>query len=109
LDRYEDFKAATDGKAVPVQLWREGQRLERTVQPGQLGAQLSKQPAAGEVRSRREVTAALRRSQRGKDYEPLPGTRREVAVLAALFPERDVLLGRDASEPRLEQLAKEGK
>jgi CHAT domain-containing protein/tetratricopeptide (TPR) repeat protein len=107
LTRPEDLKPAAGGAPVPVQLWREGETLERAIPPGKLGVQLSKEPAALEVRSRREAVAALRRSERGKDYDPLPGTRREVAALAALFPEHDLLLGRDASEPRLEELARQ--
>jgi tetratricopeptide (TPR) repeat protein len=105
----DDFTPATDGGPIPVQVWRDGQTLERTVQPGKLGVMLSKRPAAEEVRSKQEVERALERSARGKDYDPLPGTRREVAALAALFPERDVLLGADASEPALERLAREGR
>jgi CHAT domain-containing protein len=104
----DDFKPASDGSPIPVQVWRDGQTLERTVQPGKLGVLLSKRPAAEEVRSRYEVERALERSARGKDYDPLPGTRREVAALAALFRERDVLLGADASELALERLAREG-
>ena len=34
LSRYEDFQAAADGDAVPVQVWRDGETLERTVPPG---------------------------------------------------------------------------
>src|SRR5262249_31008654 len=52
--------------------------------------------------------AALQRSQRGETYTPLPGTRREVAALRPLFADADVLLGSDASEPKLEQLAQTG-
>jgi CHAT domain-containing protein len=37
--------------------------------------------------------------------EPLPGTRREVNALAGLFPRTTVLLGSDASQQRLEELA----
>jgi CHAT domain-containing protein len=41
-------------------------------------------------------------------YAPLPGTRREVEALAALFPTATKLLGDDASEPRLDALAARG-
>jgi CHAT domain-containing protein len=43
------------------------------------------------------------------EYTPLPGTRREVEAIARLFPRADVLLGGDASEQRLDELARAGK
>jgi tetratricopeptide (TPR) repeat protein len=107
LDRYEDLQTVAEGEAVTVQVWRDGETLRRSVQPGELGATLSKQPAAEGVRSWRDVTAVLERSRRGRDYEPLPGTRKEVAALAALLPNANVLLGQEATELRLEQLAKQ--
>src|SRR5262249_29660244 len=51
---------------------------------------------------------ALQRSARGKDYAPLPGTRREVEALAGLFASATKLLGADASQQRLEELAASG-
>jgi CHAT domain-containing protein/Tfp pilus assembly protein PilF len=46
---------------------------------------------------------------RGEGLVPLPGTRREVEAIARLFPQADTLLGSDASEQRLDQLAEEGR
>jgi CHAT domain-containing protein len=39
--------------------------------------------------------------RRGPAFAPLPGTRREVEAIAALFPEADRLLGADASKAQL--------
>src|SRR5262249_29579133 len=60
--------------------------------------------AAEAIRSRREGDRALRAS-RGKDFVPLPGTRSEVSALAQLFDKPLVLLGPEASEQRLDDLA----
>jgi CHAT domain-containing protein len=42
-------------------------------------------------------------------YAPLAGTRREVEALVPLFARAEPLLGSDASEQRLEQLARDGR
>src|SRR5262249_42731320 len=81
--------------------------LELKVPPGRLGVGLARDPAPVALRQRRE-TDALLRGVRGADPAPLPGTRREVEALARLFPQADVLLGSDASEQRLEALARDG-
>jgi CHAT domain-containing protein len=90
-----------------VQVWRDGQTLDVQVQPGRLGVGLARDPAPTALGQRRAADALLR-GGRGADPEPLPGTRREVEALARLFPKADVLLGSDASEQRLEQLARDG-
>jgi CHAT domain-containing protein len=59
------------------------------------------------LRQQREADALLR-GVRGPDPVPLPGSRREVEAIARLFPQADLLLGSDASEQRLEQLARAG-
>jgi hypothetical protein len=115
-----DLSAAIKGKAgekpadgtrgaegIPVEVWRDGQRLTLAVRPEPLGVGSSPRPAAEEVRSRREGDLALRAS-RGKDYARLPGTRREVQAIAGLFPEPRVLLDREASAARLQELAAAG-
>jgi CHAT domain-containing protein/tetratricopeptide (TPR) repeat protein len=48
-------------------------------------------------------------SPRRAEPEPLPGTRREVQALARLVPHTTLLLGSNASEQRLEELAQGGK
>jgi CHAT domain-containing protein/Tfp pilus assembly protein PilF len=47
---------------------------------------------------------------RGESFKPLPATRREVQQIAGLFPRKSTvtLLGSDASEQRLDELAAEG-
>src|SRR5205807_2022706 len=44
---------------------------------------------------------------RGPVLAPLPGTRREVEAVAALFPQADQLVGADAARPRLAALERE--
>jgi len=51
---------------------------------------------------------ALIRSSRGATFEPLPGTRREVQVIATLFDQSTVLLGSEASEQTLDALRTRG-
>jgi CHAT domain-containing protein len=73
-----------------------------------LGVQTSRQPAAEAILAKRDGDRALRAS-RGDQFKPLPGTRREVQSIAAFFPAPIVLVGSDASEQRLDELAaKEG-
>jgi CHAT domain-containing protein/tetratricopeptide (TPR) repeat protein len=47
--------------------------------------------------------------RRGPDPVPLPGTRWEVQALARLVPGTATLLGSDASEQRLDELARDGR
>src|SRR5262249_1871095 len=51
---------------------------------------------------------ALLDRPRGPGYASLPGTRREVTAIARLFPRSDVLLGSEANEQRLAELAGKG-
>jgi CHAT domain-containing protein len=107
LTALADLKPVEGPTAVAVQVWRDGQVLELKVQPGRLGVGLARDPAPVALRQWREADALLR-GARGPDPEPLPGTRREVEALARLFAQAEVLLGSDASEQRLEQLAQAG-
>jgi CHAT domain-containing protein len=52
--------------------------------------------------------AAVRREASGPTFSALPGTRSEVEAIAGLFPRSDKLLGSDASEQRLGELADAG-
>jgi CHAT domain-containing protein len=54
------------------------------------------------------VAVAARRGGTGAVLPPLPGTRYEVEAIAGLFPRADTLLGSDASEQRLAELAGAG-
>src|SRR5207244_8911835 len=56
----------------------------------------------------REVEA-LTRVQRRETFTPLPGTRTEVQAIARTFPKADLLLGSEASEQNLDQLATTGR
>ncbi len=103
LQRFEDLRLATEGKAlVPVQLWRSGAVQDRAVRPGPLDAALAREPAAEAIRKQRAADAWL--AQRGGDYAPLPGTRWEVEAIGQLFTRKRLLLGSQASEQRLDAL-----
>lgn len=111
-------KAATAGttrgdEAIPVRVWREGRTLELAVAPGKLGVQANPQPPAEALAAKRRLDAALA-GTRGASLAPLPGSRCEVDAIATLFKqapgaaESTVLLGSDASEQRLDELAATG-
>jgi CHAT domain-containing protein len=93
---------------VPVTLWRAGQTLERTVSPGRLGVGVSDRPAAEALRERRQADQMLLRAARGPAFPPLPGTRAEVQAIAGCFARPLTLLGSQASEQNLAQLAASG-
>ena len=92
------------GPGFAVTVWREGKTLDLTVSPGPLGLAVDNRPAAEAIVARRDADEMLRRS-RGAAPAPLPGTRREVEAIAGLFAESETLLGKDASEERLDALA----
>ena len=120
--------AAADGTTrgkggIPVSVWRDGKVLSLSVAPGRLGVYTSKQRAAEAIRTRRQLDNALART-RGESFGPLPGTRREVQAIARLFasptagsegdsafriPHSEILLGSEASEQRLAELAESGR
>jgi CHAT domain-containing protein len=91
-------------------LWRAGRTLAKEVAAGKLGIVVDSEPAPAALKRRRELDQLLA-STRGPAPKALPGTRREVEALAALLPKDRVqlLLGSDASEQRLDQLATAGK
>jgi CHAT domain-containing protein len=92
---------------IPVQVWRQGRTLALAVRPGPLGIYPNPQPAAAAIRAQREGDRAVRAS-RGGPFTPLPGTRREVEAIAALFEQPLLLLGTGASASRLHELAASG-
>jgi hypothetical protein len=106
----DDLKLRAGGDPVSVRLWRAGRTLGKEVAPGKLGVVLDNEPAPAALRRRRDLDRLLA-STRGPAPKPLPGTRREVEALAALLPRNRVqlLLGSEASEQRLDQLAAAGK
>lgn len=62
---------------------------------------------AGAVVAARDVELLLHPS-RGESFTPIPGTRREVQAIAALFEQKDVFLGGEASEATLADLRSRG-
>jgi hypothetical protein len=97
------MKATPKGEAV---VWRDGVQHRVT-----LGHPLGIQP---DPRSARAAVRAWRRSQEvllrtSDSYQPLPGTRYEVETLQRLLGKRcRTLLGSDASEQKLDELAGTG-
>jgi CHAT domain-containing protein len=67
-------------------------------------------PAAQVVLAQRAADEVLRSGVRAASFTPLPGTRREVQAIAALFPAGQVttLLGPEATETNLQQLSRSG-
>jgi hypothetical protein len=106
----DDLKLRAEGGPVPVRLWRGGKERSLEVAPGTLGIVVDNEPAPAALKRRRELDQLLA-STRGPAPKRLPGTRREVETLAGLLPRDRVqlLLGSDASEQRLDQLAATGK
>jgi tetratricopeptide (TPR) repeat protein len=111
LTTKEDLKLAEAGEAVPIRAWRDGRVLaELRIDPGKLGVVISQDPPALALRKRRDLD--LLADARSRDgARPLPGTRLEVAALAALLPKdkTTLLQGSKASEQELDQLAAAGK
>jgi tetratricopeptide (TPR) repeat protein len=106
-----DLKLVAEGAAVPIQVWRDGKVLDDLrLEPGKLGVVLSDDPPALALRKRRELEL-LADARVRSGLQPLPGTRLEVAALAALLPKERVtpLLGSAASEQELDALAAAGK
>jgi tetratricopeptide (TPR) repeat protein len=111
LTTKNDLQLSQSGDAVPVSAWRDGHTLDDLpVEAGKLGIVISEDPPAVALRKRRDLElvadARVRDSAR-----PLPGTRLEVAALAALLPKHraTLLLGSKASEQELDQLATAGR
>jgi Tfp pilus assembly protein PilF len=103
-----DLRTSSGKEKVAVQVWRQGQTLTVDVQPGALGVSLDSRPAAEGLRSAREAELFLAKACEHA-FPPLPGTRREVQALAGLFAKSELLLGSDAGEQQLDQLARTGR
>jgi hypothetical protein len=103
--------AGDQATRVPVKLWRDGEVRALEVAAGRLGIQSNpNRPAAQVVLAQRAANEVLRSGVRAGGSSPLPGTRREVQAIAALFPSGQVtiLLGPEATESNLQQLARLG-
>jgi tetratricopeptide (TPR) repeat protein len=102
-----DLKMAEASERVPIVVWRDGKLLDDLrISPGKLGIVVSDDSPAVALRKRRDLD--LLADARSRDEaKPLPGTRLEVAAIAALLPEgkATLLLGSKASEQELDALA----
>jgi tetratricopeptide (TPR) repeat protein len=96
---------------ILAKLWRDGEVRSLEIAAGPLGIQSNpERPAAQVVLAQRAAAEVLRSGVRSEGFSPLSGTRREVQAIAALFSRDRVttLLGPDATESNLQQLAQSG-
>jgi hypothetical protein len=96
---------------VPVKLWRDGEVRTLEIAAGSLGIQSNpNRPAVQVVLAQRAAAKVLKTGVRAEGFPSLPGTRREVQAIAGLFPKDQVttLLGAEATESNLQQLAHSG-
>jgi tetratricopeptide (TPR) repeat protein len=103
--REDLIKALAQGGTV--RYWREGREHSVQVPAGTLGVRVDERPAPQAVAAWRQAEASP--VTRGPDPLPLPGTKWEVQALGRLVPRTTTLLGPDASEQRLDELARDGK
>jgi CHAT domain-containing protein len=108
LTTVADFKPATGADRVPLKLWREGRTLSGRIPSGKLGVVLDRRPIAEALTAWRKQESELLALGRGDTWQALPGTRLEARTLTQLLP-ATVLLGSDASEQKLTELASAGK
>ncbi len=96
---------------VPVKLWRDGEIRSIEIAAGRLGIQSNPNRGVAQVvLARRAADEVLRSGVCSEGLAPLPGTRREVQAIAALFPESQAttLLGAQATESSVQRLAQSG-
>ncbi len=96
---------------IPIKFWRDGEVRPLEIAAGPLGIQSHpNRPAAQVVLAQRAAAEVLRSGVRAEGLAPLPGTRREVQAIAAVFPsgQATTLLGAEATESKLQQLAQSG-
>ena len=111
LNKKDDLKVVAEGdKPIAVDVWRDGRSSPRELAPGKLGVVIDTRPAPEAIAEQRRLQKVLVAARSGdEDFAPLPGTRYEVEALAQLFKSDDrptrTLLGAEASEPELDQLA----
>jgi hypothetical protein len=113
LSKPDDLGAAvasTNKERILVRVWRDGEELNRRVQPGPLGVVLASEPAPKALAEQRRIDRRLA-SRGGEEdkWAQLPGTRAEVEALARLFGDEPgplLLFDSAASEQRLYKLAK---
>jgi Flp pilus assembly protein TadD len=96
---------------VPIKFWRDGEVRSLEIAAGRLGIQSNPdRPAAQVVLAQRAAAEVLSPRARAEGFSPLPGTRREVQAIAAMFPTGQVttLLGPEATESKLQELVQSG-
>jgi hypothetical protein len=118
LSRPTDLKSLPESKEadsrVAVTVWRNGETFERQMSPGKLGVVLANEPAPQALAQQREMDQRLASAARGGNdtWQALPGTRIEVEALRRLFDKggaaATVLCDSEASEQRLDELARNG-
>jgi tetratricopeptide (TPR) repeat protein len=107
LNDLDDLKAALGQLPAQVRYWRDGQEGDVRLADPPLGILLDRRPVADALRAHWRLAESV--VSRGPDPAPLPGTRAEVQALARLVPGATALLGSQASEQRLHELARSGK
>ena len=100
-----DLTPPADRDRVPLKLWREGKTLAGRLAAGKLGVVIDRRPVAEALAAWRQQERDLLALGRGEDWQALPGTRLEARTLAALVPQTTTLLGSDASQQKLAELA----
>lgn len=125
------IEEGSEDKEITIGLWRSGKRLEISVRPGRLGVQTARESArkaVAELRSQnyKKELLTLQHNQMEDRHglpQELPGSRYEVASIYTthtgrpfdkndLHPEQDgiaLLLGEDATEKKLFQLASDAR
>jgi hypothetical protein len=103
----QPIRKAGEEVRVPVEAWRDGKALALHVRPGPLGIHTSPRPAKEEILAKQDGDRVLLAS-RGKGWKDLPGARQEIESIGRLFDQPLTLVGSEASEQRLDQLAVAG-
>ncbi|MBI3466003.1 MAG: CHAT domain-containing protein, partial [Planctomycetes bacterium] len=93
--------------AIELAVWREGEHVVLHVPPGKLGVGVAKEPAPQALETQRAADQLVRGAL-DKYYPRLRGTRGEVEAIAWLFPHTKKLLGAEATERTLQELADNG-
>jgi tetratricopeptide (TPR) repeat protein len=95
-------KTSQDGGTL--RFWREGEEKTVELPAGPIGVRVDPRPAPAAVRARRRLESLVVAGQ--ANPVALPGTRWEVQALSNLVQKTTALLGSDASEQRLDEMAK---
>jgi CHAT domain-containing protein len=110
-DDLKEVPAEAGAKRIPMKLWRDGESRTIEVGAGKLRIQIDpKRKPAEVVLALRTAAAVTNPLIRGESLTRLPGTRREVEAIAALFPadRARTLLGDQATESAVANLAARG-